>query len=423
MLDLKYVVENIKEVEQSLENRNQKNIDTSKIIELDNERKILIKQVEQFKNKKNTISKEIGIKKSKNENAEELMNESKIISEKIIELDNKLNDIQEKIKSLLLLIPNIPLKSVAIGKDASANKFIREFGEKKAFDFNPKPHWDLVEKLGIIDFENSAKLSGSRFALLQKDGAKLERSLINFMLDIHTKKNNYTEIFPPILVTAETMTGTGQLPKFKEDLFKCENSDLYLIPTGEVPLTNIHKNQVLNINELPKYYAAYTPCFRREAGSYGKDVRGIIRQHQFNKVELVKIALPEQGEKELEQLVTDAEKILQLLNLHYRIIELCTGDMGFSSAKTYDIEVWMPGLNKYMEISSCSLCTDFQARRINTKFKRDPKSKPEFVYTLNGSGLAVGRTFAAIIENFQTRDGKIIIPEILREYFEKKIIE
>ncbi|HOK41071.1 MAG TPA: serine--tRNA ligase [bacterium] len=416
MLDLKFVIENIEEVKIALRNRNQRFNELDLILELDNERRKKIKEVEQLKNQRNTISKEIGIKKSKGENVEELMEQSKKINKEIPELDLQLNEINQKIKEILLKIPNIPLKEVPIGTSEADNKIIKEYGDKKNFTFKPLAHWEIGEKLRIINFSVSAKLSGSRFALLSDKGAKLERGLINFMLDVHTTQNGYTEILPPFLVNEETMTGTGQLPKFKEDLFKCENYDLYLIPTGEVPLTNIHKDEILNINELPKYYTAYTPCFRSEAGSYGKDVRGLIRQHQFNKVELVIITTPEDGIKAFNKIVADAEKILQLLKLPYRIIELCTADLGFSSAKTYDLEVWMPGLNRYLEISSCSLCTDFQARRANIKFKRDNKSKPEYVYTLNGSGLAIGRTLAAIIENYQTEEGKIIIPDVLIDY-------
>lgn len=415
MIDIKKLVENKEYFEKKYEERQLK-VDLDGIIELNNKRKEIISKVENLKNQKNVISKEIGIKVRNKENIEELKKESSLITNKIENYDNELKTVEEKLSSKLLYLPNPTLDSIPVGKNENDNKFIKEVGVKPVFNFNPIPHWDIVEKLGIIDFKASSNLSGARFALLKNTGAKLERALINFMLDIHTKDNKYTEVLPPFIVTGETMTGTGQLPKFKDDLFKCEDKDMYLIPTGEVPLTNIHKNEMLMLQDLPIYYTAWTPCFRSEAGSYGKDVRGIIRQHQFNKIELVKLVLPETGVTELENLLKDAEIILQLLKLPYRVIELCTGDIGFSACKTYDIEVWMPGLNKYLEISSCSLCSDFQARRANIRFKRDKKSKPEFVSTLNGSGLAVGRTAAAIIENFQKEDGTFEIPEILKKY-------
>jgi seryl-tRNA synthetase len=312
----------------------------------------------------------------------------------------------------------MPHESVPVGKDESDNQIIREWGKIPKMSFEPLPHWEIGERLGILDFKRAAKLAGSRFALYKGAGARLERALINFMLDIHTKEHGYIEVLPPFMVNSLTMTGTGQLPKFKEDLFKLEDRDLYLIPTAEVPVTNIHREEILNEDELPKYYVSYTPCFRSEAGSYGKDVRGLIRQHQFNKVELVKVTKPEDSWEELERLTRDAEEILRRLGLPYRVVSLCTGDLGFSSAKTYDSEVWLPGQGVYREISSCSNCTDFQARRARIRFRRKGKKSAELVHTLNGSGLAVGRTLVAILENYQQNDGSVLIPEALRPYMD-----
>ena len=338
------------------------------------------------------------------------------VSSKIKELDKEKAGYEEKLNSILMEIPNIPHPSVPIGKNEEDNTLVKEVGEPVKFDFEPKAHWDLGENLGILDFERAAKIAGARFPLYMGAGSRLERALINFMLDIHTTEHGYREILPPFMVNRKSMTGTGQLPKFEEDLFKLEGWDYYLIPTAEVPVTNIFQDEVLNGEDLPIYFTAYTPCFRSEAGSYGKDTRGLIRQHQFNKVELVKFALPENSYEELETLLKNAETILERLELPYRVITLCTGDLGFSSAKTYDIEVWMPYQNKYREISSCSNFEDFQARRANIRFKTKGKKGTRLVHTLNGSGLAVGRTFAAICENFQQEDGSIVIPEALRPY-------
>jgi seryl-tRNA synthetase len=345
----------------------------------------------------------------------------KSTSDRIKELDDKLRDIDEKIREFTLNIPNMPHESVPVGKDETENVVVRTWGDPKQFDFPALNHWDIAEMLHIIDFDRASKIAGARFALMKGAGAKLERALMNFMLDLNTSKG-YTEVFPPILVNRESMTGTGQLPKFELELFRVADPEFYLIPTAEVPVTNIHRDEILQEKELPLYYTAYTPCFRREAGSYGKDTRGLIRQHQFNKVELVKFAKPEDSYGELEKLTGDAEDILQKLGLPYRVVALCTGDLGFSSAKTYDLEVWLPGQERYREISSCSNFEDFQARRANIRFKREGKRGTEFVHTLNGSGLAIGRTVVAIIENFQEKDGSITVPEVLRPYMNMDVI-
>jgi seryl-tRNA synthetase len=349
------------------------------------------------------------------------MAEMKGVAERIKEIDEKLKGVEQGGADFLLNVPNIPNASVPVGKDETENLEVRKWGEPRKFDFIPLNHWDIGEKLGIIDFETGAKIAGARFTLMKGAGARLERALMNFMLDLHTSKG-YTEVFPPLLVNRESMTGTGQLPKFEMDLFRVADPELYLIPTAEVPVTNIHRDEILREELLPLYYTAYTPCFRREAGSYGKDVRGLIRQHQFNKVELVKFSRPEDSHAELESLTADAESILQLLGLPYRVVLLCTGDMGFSSAKTYDIEVWLPGQDRYREISSCSNFEDFQARRANIRFKREGKKGTEYVHTLNGSGLAIGRTLVAILENYQNADGSVSVPDVLKKYMGTDVI-
>ncbi len=340
------------------------------------------------------------------------------LSDQIKELDSELKEIEERLTAILMLIPNLPDESVPVGKDETENLVIREWGEKPSFGFEPKPHWEIGERLGILDIPRATKISGSRFALLMGLGSKLERALINFMLDLHTKEHGYKEVWPPFMVNSQSMTGTGQLPKFKEDLFKIESWDYYLIPTAEVPVTNIHREEVIEEGLLPIKYVAYSPCFRAEAGSHGKDTRGIIRQHQFDKVELVKLTRPEDSDAELEGLTRDAEEVLQRLGLCYRVVCLCTGDLGFSSSKTYDLEVWMPGQNTYREISSCSNFKDFQARRADIRFKRKGQKGTRLVHTLNGSGVAIGRTFAAILENYQREDGRVLIPEALRPYMD-----
>ncbi|MGN0732778.1 MAG: serine--tRNA ligase, partial [Emergencia sp.] len=381
----------------------------------DEERRALLAEVEAMKNKQNVVSKEIPKMKKAGEDTTEIMAEMKELSGKIKELDGQLSEIEANLQSALLNVPNTPYKDVQFGNDDSDNVEIRRFGEPTKFDFEPKAHWDVGEDLDILDFERAAKISGARFTVYKGLGARLERAVIQFMLDLHTMDQDYVEILPPFMVNRAAMTGTGQLPKFEEDMFYVPQKDFFLIPTAEVPVTNLRANEIMDESELPVYYTAYTPCFRAEAGSAGRDTRGLIRQHQFNKVELVKFVAPETSYDELEKLTADAEAVLQILNIPYRVVRLSSGDLGFSSAMTYDIEVWMPSYGRYVEISSCSNFEDFQARRANIRFRRE-KGKPEFVHTLNGSGLAVGRTVAAILENFQQEDGSVIVPEPLRKY-------
>ena len=418
MIDIKLVRREPEKVKDLLSRRDPiyaERID--ELLTVDRERRTLLTEMEQLKAERNEFSKEIGrlFREGKKEKALQMKTEVEEISEKVKQLEKELKDVEVRFQRLILSIPNIPHPSVPVGEDENDNVVVRYWGEKPEFDFEPVPHWEIGEKLGILDFERAAKLAGSRFVVYRKWGAKLERALINFMLDLHTQEHGYEEVIPPFLVSTKTMTGTGQLPKFEEDLYKIENEDLWLIPTAEVPLTNLHAGEILPEKELPKYYTAYTPCFRREAGAHGRDVRGIMRLHQFNKVELVKIVHPEKSYEELEKLVREAEKVLQLLGLHYRVVELCTGDLGFSAAKTYDIEVWIPSQNRYREISSCSNCEDFQARRAQIRF-RDKEGKTRLVHTLNGSGLAVGRTVIAILEQYQQKDGSVVVPEVLRDY-------
>ena len=389
-------------------------------LRLDEERRSILRELEALRAERNALSKEIGKRKSKGEQTAELEVKVKEIKEKIEGLEDKLSKVEEQLKRVMLSIPNIPHQSVPVGKDETENVEVRRWGVPRDFDFEPKAHYEIGEALGILDFERGASLAGSRFTVMWGWGAKLERALINFMLDFHTSRG-YKEVWVPHLVKPEILEGTGQLPKFEEDLYFCERDSLYLIPTAEVPLTNLFRDTILEEKDLPIYLTAYTPCYRREAGAYGKDIRGIIRQHQFDKVELVKIVHPDTSDQELERLTADAEEILKLLGLPYRVVALCTGDLGFASAKTYDIEVWFPSQNKYREISSCSNCTDFQARRMNTRFK-DSQGRKRFVHTLNGSGLAVGRTLAAILENYQQKDGSVIVPEVLRDYLKAEVI-
>jgi seryl-tRNA synthetase len=421
MLDARFVRENIDILKNGLQKRGS-DIDMSEFLSLEEERLKLLKEAEELRNKRNVVSEEIGRLKKQKQDAEKLIAEMKGVSDRIKEIDEVLKGIEEKTGLFLLNIPNIPHESVPVGKDETENIEVRKWGEPRVFDFEPLNHWDISETLDIIDFERGAKIAGARFAVMKGFGARLERALMNFMLDLNTSKG-YKEIFPPILVNRESMTGTGQLPKFSEELFRTLDPEFYLIPTAEVPVTNIHRGEILREDQLPIYYTAYTPCFRREAGSYGKDVRGLIRQHQFNKVELVKFVRPEDSYDELEKLTNNAEEILQKLGLPYRVVALCTGDMGFSSAKTYDIEVWLPGQQRYREISSCSNFEDFQARRANIRFKREGKKGTEFVHTLNGSGLAIGRTLVAILENYQQKDGTVIVPEALRQYMGAEVIK
>ncbi|NLK62742.1 MAG: serine--tRNA ligase [Fusobacteria bacterium] len=415
MLDAKFLRNNIEYLKNILERRNTK-IDLDLFEKIDARRRELLSEVETLKFKRNNSSKEIGRLKREGLDATELLDEMANVSQEIKNLEKEVADIEEKIFNYQMTIPNILHESVVTGKGEEDNVEIRKYGKIKEFNFTPKTHDEIGEALDILDFERGAKLSGSRFTVYKGLGARLERALISFMLDIHTTEKGYKEIIPPFLVSRETMTGTGQLPKFEEDLYKTTD-DMFLIPTSEVPLTNIHAKEILKEEELPIYYTAYSPCFRREAGSYGRDVKGLIRQHQFNKVELVKLVKPENSYEELEKMTKDAEDILQRLGLAYRVVSLCSADIGFSAAKTYDIEVWLPGQNKYREISSCSNTENFQARRAMIKYRGTGENKgSEFVHTLNGSGLAVGRTLIAILENYQQEDGTVIVPEALRPY-------
>ncbi len=420
MLDVRFVRENIELVKEALRKRDY-DITVDEFLELDEKRRSLIREVEDLRNRRNTVSEEIGKLKRQGQDASEMIAEMKTVSDRIKALDEQLREVDSAIRDFLLNIPNIPHESVPVGKDEEDNVEVRRWGQPREFDFEPLNHWDIGESLDIIDFERASKIAGARFSLMKGLGAKLERALMNFMLDLNTEKG-YKEVFPPILVNRETMTGTGQLPKFEMDLFKVADPEFYLIPTAEVPVTNIHRDEILKEEDLPLYYTAYTPCFRREAGSYGKDTRGLIRQHQFNKVELVKFSKPEDSYDELEKLTRDAEDILQKLGLPYRVVVLCTGDLGFSASKTYDIEVWLPGQGRYREISSCSNFEDYQARRANIRFRRQGKKGTEFVHTLNGSGLAIGRTVVAILENYQQKDGTVVVPEALRPYMGVDVI-
>ena len=423
MIDIELIRSNPEYVKERLATRDKELPElVDKVLELDKKRREIIKKLDELRRERNELSKQIGILKREGKDTTEIQNRVKSLKVEIDKLEEELRKVEEELKNTLLWIPNLPHPSVPVGEDENDNVEIRRWGEPRKFDFEPKPHWELGEKLGILDFKRGAKLSGSRFTVIKGWGARLERALINFMLDLHTKKG-YKEVCPPHLVRPEILVGTGQLPKFEEDLYKCERDELYLIPTAEVPLTNLHRDEILKEEELPIYYTAYTPCYRREAGAYGKDIRGIIRQHQFDKVELVKIVHPDTSYEELEKLTRDAEEVLQLLELPYRVVELCTGDLGFSAAKTYDIEVWFPSQNRYREISSCSNCEDFQARRMNTRFKDSKTGKNRFVHTLNGSGLAVGRTLAAILENYQQEDGSVVVPEALRDYVGTDVIK
>ena len=415
MLDLKYIRSNLDSIKEMLKNRGD-DLDISLFESLDKERRERLTVLEELRHQRNRVSEEISVMKKRGEDASQIIAEVKKVSTEIKERETELSGIMDQLNNLIMVIPNMPHESVAIGKDEKDNPVIRKWGEIRKMDFEPLPHWEIGERLHILDFACASKLAGSRFALYRGAGALLERALINFMLDIHTKEHGYTEILPPFMVNSASMTGTGNLPKFKEDLFKIEGWDLYLIPTAEVPVTNIHREEILKEEELPIYYVAYTPCFRSEAGSYGKDTRGLIRQHQFNKVELVKFSKPEDSYTELEKLTENAEEILKRLDLPYRVVSLCTGDLGFSAAKTYDLEVWLPGQNLYREISSCSNFCDFQARRAGIRFKKKGTSGTELVHTLNGSGLAVGRTLLAILENYQQNDGRVVIPKALRSY-------
>ena len=415
MLDIKFVRENPALVEEAVKNRGGE-LSLDGFLAIEKKRRELLTEVESLKNKRNLASKEISVLKKNKQNADDLVAEMRAIGDKIAELDAQVKEADEEMKNIILGIPNIPHESTPIGASEDDNPEVRRWGTPREFTFRPKAHWEIGENLNILDFERGAKVTGARFTFYRGLGARLERALINFMLDLHIDKQGYTEFVPPFIVNSASATGTGQLPKFAEDMFKLEGLDYYLIPTAEVPVTNYHRGEILAGDQLPLYYTAYSGCFRSEAGSAGRDTRGLIRQHQFNKVEMVKFVSPDNSYDELEKLTNDAEEILQLLGLPYRVITLCTGDIGFSAAKTYDIEVWLPAADRYREISSCSNFEDYQARRADIKFKRDAKSKPEFVHTLNGSGLAIGRTVSAILENFQQEDGSVIVPEVLRPY-------
>ncbi|MGB7950137.1 MAG: serine--tRNA ligase [Candidatus Binatia bacterium] len=415
MLDVKLLRENLARVKDQLATRGTE-IHWDEFERLDQARRDALSNLEKQKEKKNRLSGEIGRAKKSGDDVSLLMRDVEEISETIRKGEGPLADIEMRFEQFMLTVPNLPEASVPVGGGAAENREVRRWGDPARFDFPAKNHWDIGEELGILDFPRAAKLAGARFALYKDAGARLERALINFMLDLHTREHHYHEVLPPFLVNRAAMIGTGQLPKFEEDLFRIADPEYFLIPTAEVPVTNIHREDMLEREDLPICYVACTPCFRREAGSYGQDVRGLIRQHQFNKVELVKFAEPERSYEELERLVNDAEKVLQLLQLPYRVVELCTGDLGFASAKTYDLEVWLPGQAAYREISSCSNFEDFQARRAQIRYRREKRGKPIFVHTLNGSGLAVGRTLVAVLENYQQRDGSVVIPEVLRSY-------
>jgi seryl-tRNA synthetase len=419
MLDLNFLVENLETVSSSLANRGVE-VDLSQVVDLNNERKRLQTRISEMRHDHNRASQKIGalFKEGKKDEAQTLRAQLREAADAIKLEEERQKELEERLRKTVLIIPNIPDESVPVGGDETANVEVRRYGESPSFDFDPRPHWEIGVELGILDFDRAAKLSGARFAVYMGVGARLERALIQFMLDIQTKEHGYREVLPPFLVNSSALEGTGNLPKFEEELFKVRERDLYLIPTAEVPLTNLHREEILEADQLPIRYAAFTPCFRSEAGSYGKDVRGLIRQHQFNKVELVSFTAPDSSFDELERMTRNAEEVLKRLELPYRVVTLCTGDMSFASAKTYDIEAWIPSQKAFREISSCSNCKDFQARRAKIRYRPGPKSKPLFVHTLNGSGLAVGRTLLAILENFQNEDGSVRIPKSLQPYLD-----
>jgi len=414
MLDAKFVRQNIDFVKRKMDERGQP-FDADEFVRSDTRRKDVLQEVETLRSERNRVSKEIGARKQHHEDAADLISEMGTVSQRIKELEEDLRESEAYLTDLMLNLPNIPHESVTAGSDEEDNPVVRLWGEKPQFDFEPKPHWDIGEALGILDFARAAKITGARFSLYRGAGARLERALINFMLDLHTGEHGYMEVLTPFMVNGDSMTATGQLPKFEDELFKVQN-EYYLIPTAEVPVTNIHRDEILDEKSMPLSYVAYSPCFRAEAGSYGKDTRGLIRQHQFNKVELVKFAHPDRSYDELELLTAHAEEVLKRLGIHYRLVSLCTGDLGFSAAKTYDIEAWMPGQDAYREISSCSNFENFQARRAHIRYRREKDGKTDYVHTLNGSGLAIGRTVVAILENYQQEDGSVVIPEKLIPY-------
>ena len=415
MLEIKYVRQNLEDVRNALSKRGD-TADLETFAGADEKRRRILAELEELRHRRNVVSDEIAAMKKQGQSADEQIAQMKEVSTRVKTLEQSLGEYESRINEIMIRIPNMPHESVPEGRDEDDNTVVRHVGRPPEFDFEPLPHWTVGENLGILDFERAAKIAGARFPLYMGDAALLERALISFMLSLHTLEHGYKEVLPPFIVNRHSMTCTGQLPKFEEDLFKLEGRDYFLIPTAEVPVTNIHQDEILDETHLPVYYTAFTPCFRAEAGSYGKDTRGLIRQHQFNKVELVKFAAPENSYDELEKLLSDAESVLKALGLAYRVVLLCTGDMGFASAKTYDIEVWMPAQQKYREISSCSNFESFQARRAGIRFKRKGRKGTELVHTLNGSGLAVGRTLAALLENYQQADGSVVIPEALRPY-------
>ncbi|ATH93948.1 seryl-tRNA synthetase [Bacillus glycinifermentans] len=416
MLDVKLLRANLQEIKQKLAHRGEDLTDFDQFEELDAKRRELIVKVEELKGKRNEVSQQVAALKREKKDADHLIKEMREVGEEIKTLDESLRTVEASLERIMLSIPNIPHESVPVGETEDDNVEVRKWGEVPEFSFEAKPHWEIADQLEILDFERAGKVTGSRFVFYKGLGARLERALFNFMLDLHVDEYGYTEVLPPYMVNRTSMTGTGQLPKFEEDAFKIREEDYFLIPTAEVPVTNMHRDEILAADELPINYAAFSACFRSEAGSAGRDTRGLIRQHQFNKVELVKFVKPEDSYEELEKLTNQAEKVLQLLGLPYRVMSMCTGDLGFTAAKKYDIEVWIPSQNTYREISSCSNFEAFQARRANIRFRREAKGKPEHVHTLNGSGLAVGRTVAALLENYQQEDGSVVIPEILRPY-------
>lgn len=416
MLDIKLLRNDLQAVKQALTNRQASFHDIEGFTSLDLRRRELLQKSEALKNRRNVVSQQVAKLRKAGENADDIIAEMKQVSNQIKRLDEEIRELEEQLDEVLLAIPNMPHSTVPIGESENDNVELRTWGEKPDFDYEPLEHWELAEELDILDFERAAKVTGSRFVFYRGLGARLERALIQFMMDLHSEEHGFTEMLPPLMVNRNSMYGTGQLPKFEEDVFKVTDTEYFMIPTAEVPVTNYHRDEILSLEDLPKYYVAYSPCFRSEAGAAGRDTRGIIRQHQFNKIELVKLVEPEKSYEELESLTANAERVLQLLGLPYRVMELCTGDLGFAAAKTYDIEVWMPGQGVYREISSCTNFEDFQARRANIRFRREAKAKPEFVHTLNGSGLAVGRTVAAILENGQQPDGSIVLPEALQPY-------
>ncbi len=415
MLDIRFLRQNWEVVRRKMLERGQE-IDFGPFLALDVRRRDILQDVEGLRNERNAVSREVGEKKKRKEDAAVLIARMGEVSARIKELDEALKKTEDELGQIVMTIPNIPHESVAYGTSSEDNPVIRTWGEKRLFDFQPRPHWEIGEMTGVLDFARGAKITGARFTLYRGLGAMLERAIINFMLDLHVWEHGYTEMLPPFMANSDSMTGTGQLPKFVEDLFKVEKTDYYLIPTAEVPVTNIHRDEILSEKDLPIKYVAYSPCFRAEAGSYGKDTRGLIRQHQFNKVEMVNFATPEASYDELEKLTANAEEVLKRLNIPYRTVSLCTADLGFSAAKTYDVEAWLPGQDAYREISSCSNFEDFQSRRASIRFRRDAAGKLEFVHTLNGSGLAAGRTTVAVMENYQQADGSVLIPEVLRLY-------